>query len=111
MHATDPTAAGSTPALEAIAAHPLYRELRTRRNRFAALLTGLVLLGYFGFIGLVAFNKPLLATPLAAGMTTTVGFAVALALMLLSVGTTAWYVRVANTRYDELTRTILEGAK
>ena len=111
MHATDSPTAGIPPAIAAIAANPLYRELRMRRNRLAILLTSLVLLGYFGFIGLVAFNKSLLATPLADGMSTTVGFAIALGLMLLSLGTTAWYVRVANTRFDAMTRKILEGVQ
>ena len=111
MHADDPAAATAPQAIQAIASNPLYLELRRSRNRLATVLTLLVLLGYFGFIGLVAFNKELLAIPLAAGLSTTVGFAIALGLMALSLGTTAWYVRVANTKYDALTRKILEGVQ
>ena len=97
--------------LEAIAANPLYQRLRQRRNRLAAVLTIVMLASYFGFIGLVAFNKELLASPLVDGHVTTVGFAVALGLMLLSMATTAWYVRVANTKFDAMTRQIVGGGK
>ena len=104
----------SSPAArspERIAALASYQSLLRSRNRLARILTVLMLLGYFGFIGLVAFDKALLAMPLADGLTTTVGFAVALGLMLLSLGTTAWYVHVANTRFDAQTRQILETVK
>jgi uncharacterized membrane protein (DUF485 family) len=97
--------------LEAIAANPLYQQLRRTRNRLAVILTLLVFIGYFGFIGLVAFNKQLLAVPLAEGNVTTVGFAIALGLMLLSFVTTAWYVHVANTKFDAMTRKIVGGAR
>lgn len=96
---------------EAIAANPLYQQLRRSRNRLAAVLTLVMLVSYFGFIGLVAFNKELLASPLVEGHVTTLGFAVALALMLLSMATTAFYVRVANTRFDAMTRQIVGGSK
>ena len=101
--------AASSP--ERIAALAQYQTLLRTRNRLAHFLTALMLLGYFGFIGLVAFNKELLATPLADGLTTTVGFAIALFLMALSLGTTGWYVYVANTKFDAMTREILEAAK
>lgn len=103
------TPAASHP--EAIAANTLYQQLRRRRNRLAGLLTLVMLVSYFGFIGLVAFNKELLATPLIEGQATTIGFAVALVLMLLSLATTAWYVRVANTRFDAMTRQIVGEGK
>jgi uncharacterized membrane protein (DUF485 family) len=103
----------TTPAArspEAIASLPQYRQLLRERNRLAWSLTLLMLLGFFGFIGLVAFNRALLAAPLAPGMVTTVGFAVALGLMVLSLATTGLYVWRANTRYDRLTRNIVEAA-
>lgn len=103
------THAASRP--EDIAANPLYQQLRRSRNRLATVLTIVMLVSYFGFIGLVAFNKELLATPLVQGQATTVGFAIALVLMVLSLGTTGWYVYVANTRFDAMTGKIVEGAK
>lgn len=96
---------------EAIAALPQYRQLLRERNRLAWSLTVLMLLGFFGFIGLVAFNPALLATPLVAGHVTTVGFAVALGLMLLSLATTGLYVWRANRHYDRLTAAIVEAAR
>ena len=103
----------TTPAArspEAIAALPQYQQLVKERNRLGWSLTLIMLLGFFGFIGVVAFNPSLLAMPLAAGMTTTVGFAVGLGLMVLTLATTGLYVWRANTHYDRLTRAIVEAA-
>jgi uncharacterized membrane protein (DUF485 family) len=96
---------------EAIAALPEYQQLLRSRNRLGRFLTVLMLLGYFGFIGLVAFNKEWLAQPLADGMVTTVAFAVALGVMVLTLITTGIYVYRANTHYDTLTRKIVEAAQ
>jgi uncharacterized membrane protein (DUF485 family) len=82
-----------------IAADPRYRALVRRRNRFAFLLTAIVLVVYFGFILIVAFDKPLLAMPIAGGATS-LGIPIGLGIILLSVVLTGVYVRRANTDYD-----------
>ena len=84
---------------ERIADDPRYRALVARRGRFAWGLTAVVLVAYFGFIALVAFDKPLLARPLAGGATS-VGIPVGLGIILLSVALTAVYVRRANGAFD-----------
>ena len=60
---------------------------------------------YFGFILLVAFNKPFLATRLGAGVMTyaiPIGFGV----IIFTVVITAIYVRRANSEYDSLAEQI-----
>ena len=66
-------------SVEAIKKHPLYAELVAKRKRFAWILTIIMLVIYYGFILVIAFAKQVLAIPLAAGMTTTVGIPVGVA--------------------------------
>ena len=85
-----------------IASHPKYRELRAKRTGFGMWLTLAMLVVYYGFILLVAFNKPFLATRLGAGVMTyaiPIGFGV----IVFTVVITAIYVRRANSEYDDLT--------
>lgn len=104
----------NTPAVrsaEAIAADPDYQLLRRSRNRLGWWLTALMLLGYYGFIGLIAFDKAFLAQPIAQGRVTTIGIPIALGLMVFTVVITGLYVRHANRRFDTLTRNIVERAR
>jgi uncharacterized membrane protein (DUF485 family) len=96
---------------EAIAADPDYQLLRRSRNRLGWFLTVLMLLGYYGFIGLIAFDKAFLARPLSEGGVTTIGIPLALGLMVFTVVITGLYVRHANKKFDALTRNIVERAK
>jgi uncharacterized membrane protein (DUF485 family) len=57
---------------------------------------------------LVAFDKPLLAQRLGAGVMT-VGMPVGLAVILFTVVITAIYVRRANGEFDTLTAQITHG--
>ncbi len=82
------------------------RRLASRRDRFAALLTAAIVVIYFGFILLIAFNKPLLGRLIVPGLS--VGILMG-ALVIVSSWVLTWvYVRWANTEYDpelrELTR-------
>jgi uncharacterized membrane protein (DUF485 family) len=80
----------STPsALEAVSA---------ARWRIAISLTIAMMAAYFGFILLVAFNKPLLGVLVARGLS--LGMLLG-ALVILVAWTLTWiYVRWANTHYD-----------
>ena len=84
-----------------IANHPSYQELKAKRTSFGMWLTLAMMAVYFGFILLVAFNKPFLATRLGAGVMTyaiPIGFGV----IVFTVLITAIYVRRANSEYDNL---------
>ena len=91
-----------------IANHPKYQELKAKRTSFGMWLTLAMLAVYFGFILLVAFNKPFLATRLGAGVMTyaiPIGFGV----IIFTVLITAIYVRRANSEYDTLTEQIAKA--
>ena len=72
--------------------------LSQARWRIAMILTTAMMVLYFGFILLVAFNKPLLAREVAPGLS--VGILLG-ALVILASWVLIWvYVRWANAHYD-----------
>ena len=75
-------------------------KIAAERFKLALILSVLMLIFYFGFILLVAFNKPLLATLLTPGLS--LGILLG-ALVIVS----AWvlcliYVQWANNHYDKV---------
>ena len=100
-----------TDLAQRIAAHPRYLELKSRRSRLGWWLTGAMLLVYYGFILLVAFDKPLLASRLAEGTTTTLGMPIGLAVILFTIVITGFYVRRANREFDALAERVRAEVK
>jgi len=95
------------PVVDKIQSHPKYRQLRAKRSGFGWLLTILMLVVYYGYIALIAFNKPFLATPIGAGVTT-LGIPIGMGVIVFTIVITAIYVRRANSEYDDLTAEILK---
>ena len=91
-----------------IASHPDYQELKAKRTRMGWWLTLAMMLVYYGFILLVAFYKPFLATRLGAGVTT-IGMPLGLGVIVFTIVITAIYVRRANREFDALTERIVKG--
>jgi uncharacterized membrane protein (DUF485 family) len=81
---------------------PQFQELVRQRTRFAWTLSIAMLVIYFGFILLVAFAKPLLATKIGDGVTS-LGILLGLGVILSAFALTGIYVQRANSRFDELT--------
>ena len=92
-----------------IASHPKYQELRAKRSSFGWWLTAAMMVVYYGFILLVAFNKPYLSSRLGEGVTT-VGMPIGLFVIVFTIVITAIYVRRANSEFDALTDDIAKGA-
>ena len=99
----------SDPIVDKIQAHPKYRELQTKRNRLAIILTVLMLVVYYGYIALIAFDKEFLAQPIGAGVTT-LGIPIGLGVIIFTIAITGIYVRRANGEFDRLTKEILKDA-
>ena len=97
------------PVVARIEANPKYQALKRQRGGFGWLLTLLMLLAYYGFIGLIAFDKEFLAKPIGAGVTT-LGIPIAFGVIVFTIAITGLYVRRANGEYDRLTAEILEDA-
>jgi uncharacterized membrane protein (DUF485 family) len=74
--------------------------------RLALLLTAAMMAIYFGFILLVAFAKPFLATLVMPGLS--LGMLLG-ALVIVSAWVLIWiYVRWANSHYDETVKSLRE---
>ena len=97
----------SDPVVDKIQSHPKYQQLRAKRSSFGWTLTILMLVVYYGYIALIAFNKPFLATPIGAGVTT-LGIPIGMGVIVFTIIITAIYVRRANSEYDDLTAEILK---
>ena len=97
------------PVVERIQRDPKYQKLTSTRNRFGWTLAILMLVVYYGYIALIAFDKEFLAKPMGAGVTT-IGIPIGMAVIVFTVVITGIYVRRANSEYDALTRDILKDA-
>ena len=73
--------------------------LAAARWKIAITLTILMVILYFGFISLIAFNKPLLARRIAPGLS--VGILLGVIVIVGSWLSTWVYVRWANKHYDQ----------
>ncbi len=99
----------ATDLTSRIASDPKYQELKAKRSRFGWWLTLSMMVAYYGFILLVAFNKPFLATRLGEGVTT-IAMPIGFGVIIFTVIITAIYVRRANSEFDALTDQVIKGA-
>ena len=99
----------SDPIVDKILKDPKYQELQSKRNRLAIILTVLMLVVYYGYIALIAFDKEFLAQPIGAGVTT-LGIPIGLGVIIFTIAITGIYVRRANGEFDRLTKDILKDA-
>jgi uncharacterized membrane protein (DUF485 family) len=94
---------------EKIKSSAAYRELVRKRSRLGWTLTALVLVVYYGYVLLIAFDKQFLAAKMGAGVMTW-GMPVGLFVIVFTVVVTGFYVRRANSTYDQLTEQIKREA-
>jgi len=90
---------------------PDFIQLTRERSKFAWTLTIVMLVIYFGFVLVIAFDPSLLGTPLSEGSVTTVGIPVGVGVIISAFILTGIYVRRANGEFDELTAKIKAKAK
>ena len=94
-----------TELVARIANNPNYQALKARRTRFGWWLTLAMMIAYYGFILLVAFNKNFLSQKLGAGVMT-VGIPIGFGVIVFTVVITAYYVNRANREFDALSDAI-----
>ena len=92
-----------------IAAHPRYLELKTKRSRLGWWLTAAMLVVYYGFILLIAFQKDLLSARIGSGVMTW-GIPIGFGVIVFTILITAIYVRRANGEFDDLSEKIKREA-
>ncbi len=84
-----------------------FKSLSGQKNSISLILTILELVLYFGFIALIAFNKPFLAQRTGEGATT-IGIPIAVGTIVLSWVFTGVYIFWANSKYDTLVKKVKE---
>ena len=84
-----------------ISKHPKYLELTQKRSSFGWWLTLLMMVVYYGFIALIAFDKPFLAQRMGDGVMT-LGIPIGFGVIVFTVIITAIYIRRANSEFDDL---------
>ena len=83
-----------------------FEELAARRRRIALWLTAAMLVVYFTFILLIAFDKSLMARKLTDGLSLGILLGV---IVVLATWVLTWiYVRWANRRYEPAARRLNE---
>ena len=97
-----------TDLAQRISAMPKYQELKQKRSRFGWWLTAAMMVVYYGFILLVAFDKEFLAQRLGSGVMT-LGIPLGFGVILFTIVITAIYVRRANSEFDEMTEDIAKA--
>ena len=91
--------------VQKIKTNPKYQELLSKRSSFGWWLTVLMMVVYYGYILLIAFNKEWLSSKLGDGVMT-VGMPVGLFVIVFTIVITGIYVRRANNEFDSLTAAI-----
>ncbi|KNC12969.1 membrane protein [Klebsiella sp. RIT-PI-d] len=84
-----------------------FRELVEKRQRFAFMLSIIMLIIYVGFILLIAFAPGWLGTPLYAGTSVTRGIPVGIGVIVISFILTGVYVWRANSEFDRLNAAVI----
>ena len=92
-----------------IAADPNYQLLKSTRSRFGWILTIAMLVVYYGYITLIAFDKEVLATRIGDGVMTW-GIPLGFGVIIFTILVTGIYVRRANSEFDELNEKIKREA-
>ena len=89
--------------------NPKYQELKAKRSSFGWWLTLAMMVVYYGFIVLVAFDKEFLAQRMGTGVMT-LGIPVGFGVIVFTIVITAIYVRRANTEFDALSDAVTKAA-
>lgn len=96
--------------VQKVQSNPTYQELKAKRSAFGWVLTIIMLVAYYGYIGIIAFDKELFGQKVGEGVTT-LGIPVGVGLIFFTVIITGLYVRRANTEFDEMTAKLLKEIK
>ena len=90
--------------------NPKFQSLVAKRNAYSFVMSALMLIVYFGYILLIAFNKEWLATKIGEGYTTSIGIPMGLGVIIFTIVITLVYVRRANTEFDTEAAQVLKEA-
>lgn len=88
-----------------------FRELVSKRQRLAGILSLIMLIIYIGFIMLIAFAPGWLGTPISPDSSVTRGIPIGIGVIIISFLLTGLYVWRANGEFDRLNNAVLREVK
>jgi len=97
--------------VEKIKNNPKYHELVSKRTSFSWILSIIMLIIYYAFILIIAFNPQLLGTKISPDSVITIGIPIGILIILSAFVLTGIYVWRANGEFDTLTNQIKEELK
>ncbi|MCD8563365.1 MAG: DUF485 domain-containing protein [Alphaproteobacteria bacterium] len=92
-----------------IGAMPEYKLLLSKKRAVTTPLTIIMLVAYYAFVLLVAYDPGFLSTKLSDGITS-LGIVLGLGLIILTLAITTFYVWYANSHLENLISKIQEKA-
>lgn len=95
--------------VQRVKSDPNYQKLVKTRSRYGWMLTWAVMVVYYGFTLLNAFDKEFMGSRIGAGVMSW-GVPLGLFVILFTVVVTGIYVRRANSEFDALTDAIQRNA-
>ena len=93
--------------VERIMNNPKFQEMVSKKRRLSWTLTAIMLFVYVGFMLLVGYNKPFLASSCSGGVTTW-GIPLGLGIIVLSFVLCGVYSYIANNTLDSLNEETLK---
>jgi uncharacterized membrane protein (DUF485 family) len=96
-----------TDLVARVIANPKYQQLVKTRTSYGWMLTAIMMVVYYGYIAVIAFDKELFARRLGEGVMT-VGIPVGFGVIVFTILITGLYVRRANSEFDTLTQEIVK---
>ncbi|MEB0042370.1 MULTISPECIES: DUF485 domain-containing protein [unclassified Pseudomonas] len=90
---------------------PLFKELVSKRERFAWILSAIMLGLYAAFIFLIAYGPHVLGAKISPGSSITWGIPIGVGLILSAFILTGIYIYRANGEFDDLNKAILKEAQ
>lgn len=97
--------------VERIKNNPKYKELVSKRSSFAIKLAIFMLVIYYGFVLVIAFNKEFFATKLSDDSVMTVAWPIGAGIIVIAFITTVIYVLRANGEFEDLEMSIKNDVK
>ena len=93
-----------------ITKNPKFLQFVSTRNVYSNIMTMAMMIVYFGYILLIAFNKPFLAQKMSAGGVISIGIPMGIGVLVFTIVITWIYVRRANTEFDATKDEIVKEA-
>ena len=89
--------------------NPKFQQLVSTRNTYSVIMTIAMMVVYFGYILLVAYDKEFLAQKMGAGVMS-IGIPMGVGVILFTIIITGIYVRRSNTEFDSLKEELIKEA-